>query len=234
MNKFKVGSDQMRDVKGNDMVDKTNGMSSPKGIEKIKASANKAKKETNKPEDNIKLMTMVAKTVRGLKKMEPTGEKMKKLSLKEGKEYNGVNFEIGDIVTVDPEVAPKVGLEPNKTYTIQDFRETPNSKGLPNSIDVVLDKAKYLDTYNLYPAKGGVNIKYITKTDVNENNQINEVKAGSLSIGDDFTLAGDLGKFVKGEKVTVYSITPWGNALKIMLSNGKDKDDFYIDKNDEL
>lgn len=318
MNKFKAGSDQMRDVKGNDMVDKTNGMSSPKGIEKIKASANKAKKETNKPEGNIKLMTMVAKTVRGLKKMTPTGEKMKKLSLKEGKEYNGINFEIGDAVTVDPEIAPKVGLEPNKTYTIQSFSETPNSKGLPNSIDVVLDKAKYQDTYLLNPAKGGVNIKYVTKTEVNENNnqldankidptythfalnkndnkiynaweytdlepsdikyyttmdlkdndlnpadfkilsirgmkqknidpfdsknwysyknenQINEVKAGSLSIGDDFTLAGDLGKFVKGEKVTVYSITPWGNDLKIMLSNGKDKDDFYIDKNDEL
>ena len=86
MNKFKPGSDQMRDVKSSDLVDKTNGMTSPKGIEKAKASANKANKETNKPEGNIKMMSLVAKTVRGVKKMDATGEKMKKLTLKENQE----------------------------------------------------------------------------------------------------------------------------------------------------
>jgi len=325
MNKFKPGSDQMREFKGNDAVDKTNGMSTPKGVEKIKASANKANKETNKPESGIKLMTMVAKTVRGLKKMEPTGEKMKKLSLKENKEYNG--FKVGDVVTVDEEAASVVGLEPNKEYTIKGFSEYDNSPGLPKSIDVILDKDKYNQTSLLYPAKGGVNIKYIKKvnettslpggdnvTDVaghqlNENEidptythfalnkndnkiynaweykdldpidiryyttmdlkdndlkpsdfkilsirgmkqkgidpfdsknwyshetSLNEVKAGSLSVGDKFTLQGDLGIFIKGEEVEIYSVTPWGNDLKLVLSNGKDKDDFYVDKNDEL
>jgi hypothetical protein len=86
MNKFKPGSDQMRDVKSNDLVDKTNGMTSPKGIEKDKASSNKAKKETNEPETGIKMMSLVAKTVRGVKKMDATGEKMKKLALKENQE----------------------------------------------------------------------------------------------------------------------------------------------------
>jgi len=86
MNKFKPGSDQMKDVKGGDLVDKANAMISPKNIEKAKASANKANKETNKPEAGIKMMSLVAKTVRGVKKMDPTGEKMKKLNLKESPE----------------------------------------------------------------------------------------------------------------------------------------------------
>jgi len=62
-----------------EMVDKANQMKTPKGVEKIKASANKAKKETNKPEKGIKMMSLVSKTVRGVKKMDATGEKMKKI-----------------------------------------------------------------------------------------------------------------------------------------------------------
>jgi hypothetical protein len=60
-----------------EMVDKANQMKTPKGVEKIKASANKAKKETNKPEKGIKMMSLVSKTARGVKKMDATGEKMK-------------------------------------------------------------------------------------------------------------------------------------------------------------
>jgi hypothetical protein len=74
-----------------EMVDKANQMKTPKGVEKIKASANKAKKETNKPEKGIKMMSLVSKTVRGVKKMDPTGEKVKKIKegydLSEGLDY---------------------------------------------------------------------------------------------------------------------------------------------------
>jgi len=62
-----------------EMVDKANQMKTPKGVEKIKASSNKAKKETNKPVKGISSMSLVSKTSRGVKKMDATGEKMKKI-----------------------------------------------------------------------------------------------------------------------------------------------------------
>ena len=67
-----------------ELVDKANQMKPVKGVEKAKASANKATKETNKPVKGISLMSLIAKTVRGVQKMEATGEKMK--TVKEGYE----------------------------------------------------------------------------------------------------------------------------------------------------
>jgi hypothetical protein len=79
------GSDQMRPLKNEaDLVDKDNGLKPVKGVEKIKASANKATKETNKPVGTISLMSLVAKTSKGVTKMVATGEKMK--VVKEGYE----------------------------------------------------------------------------------------------------------------------------------------------------
>jgi hypothetical protein len=76
--KLKPGSDKMRELKGEDsLVDKDNGMKPVKDVEKVKASSNKAKKETNKVVKGVSLMSLVAKTVRGLQKMNATGEKMK-------------------------------------------------------------------------------------------------------------------------------------------------------------
>lgn len=84
MGKLKPGSDQMRPVKGEDsLVDKDNGMKSPKDIEKVKASSNKAKKETNTPTKGISLMSLIAQSSRGVQKMNATGEKMKKITIKE-------------------------------------------------------------------------------------------------------------------------------------------------------
>ena len=72
------GSDKMKALKTEaDLTDKDNGMKPVKGIEKAKASANKASKETNKPEGTISLMSLVAKTSKGVTKMTATGEKMK-------------------------------------------------------------------------------------------------------------------------------------------------------------
>jgi len=67
-----------------EMVDKANQMKPVKGINKAKASANKAHKETNKAVSGISLMSLVAKSVRGVGKMDPTGEKSKKINVKEG------------------------------------------------------------------------------------------------------------------------------------------------------
>ena len=67
-----------------ELVDKINQMKPVKGVEKAKASANKASKETNKPVKGISLMSLIAKTSRGVQKMAATGEKMK--TVKEGYE----------------------------------------------------------------------------------------------------------------------------------------------------
>jgi hypothetical protein len=75
-----------------EFVDKANQMKPVKGVEKIKASANKAKKETNQPVKGVSSMSLVSKTVRGVKKMDPTGEKVKKI--KEGyDEYDNLDAE---------------------------------------------------------------------------------------------------------------------------------------------
>jgi hypothetical protein len=73
---------QMQFVKGDNFVDKKRGMQPVKGIEKPKKDAD-AKKETVKIEKGVELMSLIAKTVRGLKKMDATGEKMKKITMNE-------------------------------------------------------------------------------------------------------------------------------------------------------
>ena len=78
---------QMKPVEKDNAVDKAMGMKPVKGFEKAKASSNKAKKETNKGED-VEIMSLIAKTVRGLVKMDATGEKVKKIIVKEGTNLN--------------------------------------------------------------------------------------------------------------------------------------------------
>jgi hypothetical protein len=78
---------QMKPVAKDNLVDKAMGMKPVKGFENAKASANKASKETNKGE-NVELMSLIAKTVRGLVKMDATGEKVKKIIVKEGTNLN--------------------------------------------------------------------------------------------------------------------------------------------------
>jgi hypothetical protein len=229
MNKFKPGSDQMKDVKGNDLVDKINSMVSPKGIEKTKASSNKAKKETNQPETGIKLMSLVAKTVRGVKRMDATGEKMKKLALKEN-----INENLGDIAE---EIYAK--LETMNTHDSADRAKIISTYNLSpedaKEVEVMLfdimaderyDDGSELDEYSTMP--GGDNM-----TDV-AGHQIDEAKASSLSVGDTFKISANLGKFIMGEEVEVVSLEPFGNDIKLVLSNGKDEDDFYLDRNDEI
>jgi hypothetical protein len=73
---------QMKSLGKDNLVDKAMGMKPVKGFENAKASSNKASKETNKSGE-IDIMSLVAKTVRGLVKMDATGEKAKKIVMKE-------------------------------------------------------------------------------------------------------------------------------------------------------
>jgi len=61
-----------------ELVDKDNAMKPVKGVEKIKASANKAHKETNKGVKGVEELTHASKKAKGIKQvMSPTGGKMK-------------------------------------------------------------------------------------------------------------------------------------------------------------
>jgi hypothetical protein len=236
MNKFKPNSDQMRDVKSNDLVDKTNGMTSPKGIEKAKASSNKAHKETNEPEGTIKMMSLVAKSSRGVKKMDATGEKMKKLALKENQKayVDNLTQKIIDELKSRNEYDANDTLELIKIYQkkynfTDDIAKKIDTNIFMYNADERYDDGSSMDDmleYSTLP--GGDNM-----TDV-AGHQMDEAKASSLSVGDKFKISANLGKFVMGEEVEVISVEPFGNDIRLILSNGKDQDDFYLDRNDEI
>jgi hypothetical protein len=86
--------------------------------------------------------------------------------------------------------------------------------------------AEEIHEYSTMP--GGDNM-----TDV-AGHQMDEAKASSLSVGDKFKISADLGKFTMGEEVKVVSVEPFGNDIKLVLSNGTDEDDFYLDRNDDI
>ena len=157
------GSDQMKPLKNEaDLIDEDNGMKPIKGIEKIKASANKASKETNKPEGTISLMSLVAKTSKGVTKMVATGEKMKVvkegykdfLAQKKSEEiaaetHNG--FKRGDKVMIDPDAAKATGLKAGKVYTITNFRTYKKGSILQN-VDALLDNDEEINVDYIFKA----------------------------------------------------------------------------------
>jgi len=77
---------QMQPLEKNlgNIVDKKMGMQPVKDVERVKKDSNKGG-EANKTEKGVSLMSLIAKSVRGLKKMDATGEKMKKITVKEAK-----------------------------------------------------------------------------------------------------------------------------------------------------
>jgi len=85
--------------------------------------------------------------------------------------HNG--FEIGDFVKIDPNAAQQSGLDPNKPYEIQGFVDY--GKGLSKSINAILDKELYKP--HIYPPKGIISVKFITK-EVSEGS-FNPMKGGA-------------------------------------------------------
>jgi hypothetical protein len=72
-------------------------------------------------------------------------------------------------------------------------------------------------------------IKQVMKQRTNE-----VVSAAYIKDGDTFTVAGGMGNFVKGDKVTVTKIEAYGNDIRIyMTSDSGVKDFIIVDKNDD-
>ena len=82
MDSSKPEDHQMKFVEKDNWIDKARGMKPIKGFEDAKADANKAKKETVKGE-KTNTQSLVAKSTRGVKKMDATGEKTKIVVMKE-------------------------------------------------------------------------------------------------------------------------------------------------------
>jgi hypothetical protein len=98
------------------VVDKKLGMQPVKGIEKAKKDSDKGG-ETNKTIKGVELMSLIAKTVRGMKKMDATGEKMKKISVREGMEsMNKIN--VNDEVKIDPEEIESINKPSKQVYSL--------------------------------------------------------------------------------------------------------------------
>jgi len=144
-----------------ELVDKANQMKPVKGIEKAKASANKASKETNKPVKGISLMSLVAKTSRGVQKMAATGEKMK--VVKEGQEnYYQTN------VRLKPEEQKKIKsvlLDAEFEWDEDDRKQVVYSKKSEKEIQNVVDNVTGMATPSSGAKQSGV-AKFLTKEDL--------------------------------------------------------------------
>jgi hypothetical protein len=107
---------QYLDKNMSNVVDKKMGMQPVKGIEKAKKDSDKGG-ETNKTVKGVELMSLIAKTVRGMKKMDATGEKMKKISVREGMEsMNKIN--VNDEVKIDPEEIESINKPSKQVYSL--------------------------------------------------------------------------------------------------------------------
>jgi hypothetical protein len=199
---------QMQPLEKNlgNIVDKKMGMQPVKGIEKPKKDAD-AKKETNKMEKGVSLMSLVAKTVRGVKKMDATGEKMKKITMKEAKLNDFPNETPGKIATQIKDYIDGPNANPTLKKYSDEITLQSNPDGflrfgywerLPEDAfsalelqyDIEMDSDEDDDTGTLYfykltpkynrPTQSGV-ARFLTKDDLME--MIREELGEALGIG---------------------------------------------------
>ena len=127
-----------------DLVDKINAMKPVKGVEKAKASSNKAKKETNSGVKGVEELTHNAQTVRGLQKFAATGGKMKTIrenQLNEGGEYMFSGTLTGQETADLKKMIPGVEIEEEElddTYKTVISHPTYNEKTLRHAIKQVM------------------------------------------------------------------------------------------------
>jgi hypothetical protein len=238
-----------------ELVDKANQMKTPKGFEKAKASANKAKKETNSGVKGVKELTHTAKRAKGVKGvMAPTGGKMKKI--KEGQLNEGGEWTITGTLTKDEQDKLKdtIGNYTLKTQETDDTIETTISHSMYN--DKTLEHA-IKQVRGMLPQKKQVgytvgfddvlqsklesaiheilNEIFDGRDNMSVTDDISEIKAKNIAPGQEFVLSADLGEFKKGEKVIVDSVEEDGADIRIVLINEEGiKDDFYLDPNDDI
>ena len=127
-----------------ELVDKINAMKPVKGVEKAKASSNKARKETNKIVKGVEELTHNAQTVRGLQKFAATGGKMKAVregQLNEGGEYMFSGTLTGQETADLKKMIPGVEIEEEElddTYKTVISHPTYNEKTLRHAIRQVM------------------------------------------------------------------------------------------------
>jgi len=156
--------------------------------------------------NNLRLKRLIKESLKGYKSW--------KLIQPETITIKGGEVKIGNKVST---INPKT--KKTETGTIKSITKLPNG----NEVDLTVDmgngellhsSAKFFEKINEY--------------------KLDEVKVSTISIGDKFTLSADLGKFKKGDKVEIIGKKPDGDDIKLTLYNGKIKDTFYLDKNDEI
>jgi hypothetical protein len=104
---------------------------------------------------------------------------------------------------------------------------TPGSLALPGEEEAPLAEQKRRRSV-IKEIKNKI-IKQVMKQQTNE-----AVSAAHIKDGDTFTVAGSMGNFVKGDKVTVTKIEAYGNDIRIyMTSDSGVKDFIIVDKNDD-
>jgi acyl carrier protein len=134
----------MKPVEKDNLVDKAMGMKPVKGFEKAKASSNKAKKETNKGED-VEIMSLIAKTVRGLVKMDATGEKVKKIIVEQ------LSIEDADTVTPEANFVDDLGADSLDTVELVMALEEEFDIEIPDEaaekIKTVQDTVDYISSH---------------------------------------------------------------------------------------
>ena len=180
------------------VVDKKMGMQPVKDVEKPKKDSDTATAQKYKTK-GVSLMSLIAKTVRGVKKMDATGEKMKKVNIKEEydssiegedspgykdflarkekekemfKSYDG--FMKGSKVIIDPEVAENAGFKKSKIYTIKSFST------FNQSTDANFEEG------------GSINIKYLMKAP-----SILQRNLGSVKESAEDNLAEQISQYIK-------------------------------------
>jgi hypothetical protein len=140
---------QMQPLEKNmgNVVDKKMGMQPVKGIEKPKKDSDKGG-ETNKMEKGVSLMSLIAKSTRGVQKMDATGEKMKKIAVKENKVASTIFGKNANIT----KGVNKIAKEDDKKKSIKDklkemirqeLKET--FDGMEPMVRTGLDEGKVMD-----------------------------------------------------------------------------------------
>jgi hypothetical protein len=124
------------------VVDKKMGMKPVKDVEKVKKDSDKGG-ETNKVEKGVSLMSLIAKSVRGVQKMDATGEKMKKITMKEGMgeyTFNGnlKSGELSKLKTMLPDAKIDTDEEPGQTLKTTVSSAKYNDKSVKHAVQSVL------------------------------------------------------------------------------------------------
>lgn len=249
--KTKKRTDLPIEVKKDNLKDKDNDMKSPKGIEKDKASSNKAKKEITKSVP-VSLMSLIATSARGIQKMDATGEKTKKINIKEGQHYqSNVEYnqtEKDKIKELIDDAEFEWDEDERKSVIYSDKHA---EKNIQHAAELALGLKKDSEApekFRSFQDKIQEIIKEIIlemyaepeencdcNHQVQENEDLEETKTSQLRVGDEFTLSADLGKLKQGSKVKVTSKKIDGDDIRIELTDEVGTtDDFYMDKNDDI